>query len=252
LSAEEKVSGVSKWKQTFVFDRYGNRTLDAANTTTLVASNTVTNPSVNEANNRLNDYTYDAAGNLTVDAENKRFVYDAENHQTKLFLGANNSNSHDAVYQYDGEGRRVVKISAHEKTVFVYDGGAQLVAEYTAWTAPDPAPLAQVSYLTQDHLGSTRIITNTLGQVIKRSDYMAYGDEVITANRSSANGYEQPSETRKGYIRKRHRIGPRFRAGEILQPAARKIHERRSADRLGERQRPANLQPLHLRAEFSV
>lgn len=57
LSAEEKVAGVSKWKQTFVFDRYGNRTLDAANTTTLVSSNTVTNPSVNEANNRLNDYT---------------------------------------------------------------------------------------------------------------------------------------------------------------------------------------------------
>ena len=77
-------------KQTFDYDRFGNRTFDAANTTTISVSNTVTNPSANTSTNRLNGHTYDPAGNLTIDAENKRFVYDAESHQTKLFGPTNN------------------------------------------------------------------------------------------------------------------------------------------------------------------
>jgi len=44
--------------------------------------------------------------------------------------------------------------------VFVYDGSGQLVAEYTALTGndPAPAPAPKVSDLTQDHLGSTRVV----------------------------------------------------------------------------------------------
>ncbi|MBK8809567.1 MAG: hypothetical protein IPN69_02415 [Acidobacteria bacterium] len=86
-SAEEKIGTTTNWKQTF----------DAASTTTISVSNTVTNPSASTSTNRLNGHTYDPAGNLTVDAENRRFVYDAENHQTKLFGTANNSETPDAI-----------------------------------------------------------------------------------------------------------------------------------------------------------
>ncbi len=198
-SAEEKIGTSTNWKQSFNFDRYGNRTFDAANTTTISQSNTVTNPSASTATNRLTGYTYDAAGNLTVDAENRTFVYDAENHQTKLFGPTNNSSTPDAIYKYDGDGRRVKKISSTETTVFVYDGGGTLVAEYTAWTDSDPAPAPQVSYLTQDHLGSPRVVTNQNGAVIKRTDWMAFGEEVEFNKRTSGLGYDEVPETRKGY-----------------------------------------------------
>ncbi len=197
-SAEEKVSNATTWKQTFVYDRYGNRRFDAANTTTLSASNNVTNPTIDTATNRFSsgqNYSYDKDGNLTVDAENRRFVYDAENHQTQLFASNNSSSTPDATYHYDGEGRRVKKISSTETTVFVYDGGGQLVAEYSTQLAETP----QVSYLTADHLGSPRVITNENGVVTTRKDYMAFGEETYTAQRTSPLNYDNQSETRKGY-----------------------------------------------------
>ncbi len=98
-SAEEKVSTTTTWKQTFTYDRYGNRRFDTANTTTLSASNNITNPTIDTATNRFSsgqNYSYDKDGNLTVDAENRSFVYDAENHQTQLFASNNNSSTPDA------------------------------------------------------------------------------------------------------------------------------------------------------------
>jgi RHS repeat-associated protein len=192
LSAEEKVGTTQTWKQTFSYDRYGNRRFDAANTTTIAASNNVTNPTIDTATNRFSanqGYNYDKDGNVTLDAENKRFVYDAENHQTKFFLGTNNTQTPDGVYAYDGEGKRVKKISSTETTIFVYDGGGQLVAEYSTQISQTP----QVSYLTSDHLGSPRIITDGLGKVIARHDYSAFGDETATVQRTDTLGYKNDS-----------------------------------------------------------
>ncbi len=62
-------------------------------------------------------------------------------------------------------------------------------------------PTPQVSYLTQDHLGSPRVITNENGAVTSRKDFMAYGEEAASSNRvsgSGGNGYD-PAETRKDY-----------------------------------------------------
>ncbi len=137
--------------------------------------------------------TYDANGNLTQDATGKQFLYDAENHQTQVKDAANNPIGE---YLYDGEGKRVKKISSTEITVFVYNGGGTLVAEYSTVVAP-PAT-AQVSYLTSDHLGSARVITDQNGKVTTRKDYMAFGDEATSAQRSTNLNYDS-SETRKGY-----------------------------------------------------
>ena len=58
---------------------------------------------------------------------------------------------------------------------------SQLVAEYSTHLAETP----RVGYLTADHLGSTRIITNENGVVANRKDYAAFGDETITAQRTN-------------------------------------------------------------------
>ena len=78
---------------------------------------------------------------------------------------------------------------------FVYDGSSQLVAEYSTQITQTP----QVSYLTTDHLGSPRVITNEIGQVTTRKDYTAFGEETVSSQRTTALKYDNESETRKGY-----------------------------------------------------
>lgn len=198
-SAQETVSSSQTWKQTFSYDRYGNRRFDTANnnTTTLGSCTTaVCNPTVNTANNRFSSgqgYSYDATGNLTVDAEGKQFLYDAENHQKEV---RNSQNQPIGLYSYDGDGKRVKKNSSTETVIFVYNAGGKLVAEYSTALAQTP----QVSYLTADHLGSARVITDRNGAVTKRQDYAAFGDETLTSQRTSGLKYTTSSdELRKGY-----------------------------------------------------
>ncbi|MFN0140053.1 MAG: BPSL0067 family protein [Pyrinomonadaceae bacterium] len=196
--AKEMVGTIETWKQTFTIDRYGNREFDAANTTTLGScQQSVCNPDINTANNRFSSsqgYGYDQNGNVTQDAQGRRFGYDAENHQKEFFIAGNSSTTPDATYQYDGAGMRVKKFSATETTIFVYSGGGKLVAEYSTALAPTQ----QVSYLTTDHLGSPRVITNENGIVTNRKDFSAFGEETVTAQRTEALKY-QPDSVRKDY-----------------------------------------------------
>lgn len=207
-SVETYNGGTQSWKQTFSYDRFGNRRFDAANTTTINPSlgSKFTNPLINTSDNRLKkdqdgdsiiDFGYDKAGNLTLDVESQRFVYDAENRQTKFFSRTNTTSTPDATYYYDGEGKRVRKISGQVETVFVYDASGQLVAEYSNQLATT----ARVSYLTADHLGSPRIITDKNRVVVSRHDYMGFGEEVYAgyANRPQVPGYGVGDGIRKQF-----------------------------------------------------
>ncbi|HLM02736.1 MAG TPA: RHS repeat-associated core domain-containing protein [Pyrinomonadaceae bacterium] len=207
-SATETISGQQTWKQTFDYDRYGNRRFLTTNnaTTTLGSCQTkVCNPEISASDNRfikdqngdsVNDYDYDANGNLTLDAENQRFVYDTENRQKQFFKGTNNTSTPNATYHYDGEGKRVKKISETETVIFVYDVGGKLAAEYTTALAQT----SQIRYLTMDHLGSTRVLTNERGQVTSRKDYGAFGDETLTPQRAGGLSYSPAQEEiRKGF-----------------------------------------------------
>ncbi len=199
-SATETIGETETWKQTFLIDRYGNRRFDTNNnnTTTLGScSEAICNPTISTATNRFTTtgYEYDANGNVTKDAQDQRFGYDSENHQIAFFYANNSGSVPDATYQYDGEGKRVKKISDLETTVFVYNASGQLVAEYSTQISETP----QVSYLTTDHLGSPRVITDQDGNVTNRKDYTAFGEENFTEERTSGLGYSGPNETRKGY-----------------------------------------------------
>ena len=186
--AKEMIGATQTWRQTFTFDRYGNRNFDQANTTypTSFAQPNITNPTVNQANNRFaarQGWAYDASGNTTADATGQTFVYDAENKQIQV----NGPGGVVGQYFFDGDGKRVKKVvpATNETTIFVYDAVGQLVAEYSTTFEQSPG----VKYLTQDHLGSPRVITDANGSVTSRRDFHAYGEEVFTAQRTAALGY---------------------------------------------------------------
>jgi YD repeat-containing protein len=101
-ATETSSSTGSSWSQRNGYDRYGNRWIDLGGG--------VQSLSFNTANNRITGKTYDPAGNLTQDGATT-YGYDAENHMVKV-------NSVES-YRYDGEGKRVRKLSG-ENTRFVY------------------------------------------------------------------------------------------------------------------------------------
>lgn len=136
---------------------------------------TQTIPSVDSTTNRLQGTpnTHDAAGNLTWDPiTGNTFTYDGENKQVTATVGPNTSN-----YTYDGDGRRVQKLSGGVTTIYVYNVSGELIAEYNNSGQP-PVGGGGTSYLTIDHLGSTRVVTNSSGGVKSRHDYMPFGEEI--------------------------------------------------------------------------
>jgi RHS repeat-associated protein len=155
----------------------------------------VTNPTISTTNNRLSSsgYTYDYSGNLTADAGGHTYFYDAENKQIEV---KNLSSVTIGQYWYDGNGKRVKKYApgAGETTIFVYDITGKLIGEYSTLLNPTP----QVSYLTNDYLGSPRINTDQNGAAISRHDYHPFGEGVLTSQRISNLGYA-PDDNRKKF-----------------------------------------------------
>jgi RHS repeat-associated protein len=207
--AKEMIGTVQQWKQTFIFDRYGNRTFDTANGNTTTLPNgcpvAVCNPTANPQDNKLVGTNYDSVGNTKIDANGQTFIYYAENKQVQV----NNASGIVGKYWYNGDGQRVKKYvpSTQETTIFVYDASNKLVAEYSTITASQTE--AKISYLTNDHLGSPRITTDGNGQVVSRRDFMPFGEEVqIVSNGSDSvrqkfTGYERDGETGLDYAQAR-------------------------------------------------
>ena len=193
------------WKQTFSYDRFGNRRFDEANTTTLAQNcpTAVCNPTVDLATNKLIGYQFDNAGNTKVDAENRTFIYDGENKQVEVKDSYGNSIGR---YFYDGDGKRVKKISLTETTLFIYDKQGLLIAECSTQLSQT----SNISFMTADHLNSPRINTNSLGQVISRHDYQPFGEEIARTNygwdsvRKKFTSYERDTETNLDYAQSRY------------------------------------------------
>ncbi|QQS33240.1 MAG: RHS repeat-associated core domain-containing protein [Acidobacteriota bacterium] len=222
-SAEEKTGTTVNWNQTYTFDRYGNRNFNESLTTTLpkgcvdggnpvvcLADRKVFNPELDPANNRMatgQGWAYDAAGNVTTDAEGRTFTYDGENKQIEV---KNYSNATVGQYFFDGDGKRIKKVvpSTGETTIFIYDAGAKLIDEYS--TIIQPVQDAKVQYLTNDHLGSPRINTDRDGNVTSRRDFHPFGEEIARSAygsdivRQKFTGYERDSEINLDYAGTRY------------------------------------------------
>jgi RHS repeat-associated protein len=170
----------TSWKQKFLYDRFGNRTIDS-NPDNTTPEHVGPNPAISPANNRIAaaGYGYDFAGNLTSAPgvnTTRTYEYDAENRQTVYKYGTTT----EGLYNYDGEGRRVKKFAVTatgpETTFFVYNVLGQVVAEYSSTAAAANG----TRYLTSDTLGTPRVITGADGAVESRHDYLPFGEEIGT------------------------------------------------------------------------
>lgn len=129
----------------FDYDRFGNKRFNTSGTTLLSSESNIqkiANPEILASNNRYkqdqdndgtDDYLYDAAGNITKNAKDQTFTFDAENRQITA-VGNNLSIN----YLYDGNDKRVKTFNAlnNQTTIFVYDADGDLAAEYTINITP--------------------------------------------------------------------------------------------------------------------
>ncbi len=94
---------------TYVYDRFGNR-WEQNGPYHFSASFTGNNPANPQNNNRMDGYSYDAAGNMTSDP-NHTYFYDAENRLIQVD-GTPGCSGATACYTYDALGRRVQKAAS--------------------------------------------------------------------------------------------------------------------------------------------
>jgi RHS repeat-associated protein len=176
------------WARIFNYDPYGNMSLSVNSGVPLYGTTPVTqngyNP-FNPATNRLLSARYDAAGNQT-QVGSYSLAYDAENRQTQA---VDNVSEGQASYGYDGLGQRVTKSNnGLVSTLYVYDIFGQLAAEYNSF--PKQQSPCATCYLSYDHLGSLRMVTDSAANIISRHDYLPFGEEIPanTAGRRSEWG----------------------------------------------------------------
>ncbi len=172
----------SNWSQTYTYDQYGNRAVTAGYIP-LPALTPQSLSAFSSSTNQLTNSSYDNVGNLTTDATSRTFTYDAENRQVSY-----NGGLGIVTYSYDGDGRRVQKLESGVTTVYVYDAQGRLAADYKSDSATGAGG---TSYLTADHLGSMRVITDSGGNVKARRDYLPFGEEIASSigGRSGITGY---------------------------------------------------------------
>lgn len=141
VTETNNVAWAQQYAQVYDYDRWGNRTINAAQTWGTGVNNRQF--AIDTATNRLGVPTgqlgtmaYDAAGNLTDDTYTGAGsrTFDAENRMTSAAVpGTNNSTSY---YTYDADGRRVRRSTPTEQVWQVYGLEGELVAEYAAGAAP--------------------------------------------------------------------------------------------------------------------
>ena len=171
-SISEKTNGAGDdtLKQSYEYDRWGNRLIDQTNTTANVPHPAYT---VNGANNRLNAPTgydpmvFDSAGNLTQDPTSQNptgtMSYDADNRLSLLDVPGTTVCTVEgeaqvcypvsgASYQYvyDGDGRRVRRNLAGSitwgETWEVYGMNGELLAEYSSYEPAPAQPTKEYGY----------------------------------------------------------------------------------------------------------
>jgi len=166
------VSNNLLWAENFSYDRYGN--VWTPSTAGLSVSGIMPQSNVFTNANRFQMGSYDAAGNQTF-VGTYTLDYDAENRQIKANDTGTLSNG-STLYQYDGNGQRVQKARDTGTTIYVYDAFGKLTSEYTNF--PTNALPCATCYLSKDHLGNTRLVTDAGATVIARHDFRPFGEEI--------------------------------------------------------------------------
>ena len=192
LSAAGEGSG--SWSQGYGYDQWGNRWVPSSSGYTLSPLTPTVQTNYNSANNQLLlQAGNDTAGNQTADG-GYTSAFDVAGRMV-----TNTVNSGVTTYVYDGDGQRVMKQNWLGTTTYVYDAQGNLASELTAPAAGAVLPSGQTNacgtltcYVTVDHLGSTRMVTDSNGNVMRRYDYLPSGEEIPmgTGGRTAGMGYQ--------------------------------------------------------------
>jgi hypothetical protein len=161
------------WSRSAAYDAYGNMTPSGNPAPRTMSFN---------GNNQLVGQTSgdDQAGS-ELSVYGNALGYDYEGHITSKTDGVTQAVE---TYVFDGDGERVEKYNAASRTVFVYDALGRMAAEYATATH---MPTCITCYLSQDHLGTARLVTDQNGNVVGRRDYLPFGEEIL-ANTAYRNG----------------------------------------------------------------
>jgi RHS repeat-associated protein len=180
--------GTGGWSQSYGYDQFGNHWVTNASSSGLTYAdpNEPTSQSAIDATtNKLAGLGYtDGRGNLN-QYNPHTLSYDAENR----LIRTTSASSGALDFSYDGEGRRVKKVSTGGTAVttyYVYDAFGNLAAEYGGAGSD-----TETKYLFTDHLGSTRVKSGATGQVMTRHDYLPFGRQLsaVDSGRTTAMGY---------------------------------------------------------------
>jgi RHS repeat-associated protein len=218
VTSSQTTNGVSAQRR-FAYDRWGNRTgeWDATSGGNQIQSVALQQSGGAPTNQLLsvttsgviNNYTYDAAGNVTNDGAHS-YQYDAENRLVNVDSGAT------AQYWYDHQNRRIVKLIAGSKTDCIWNGN-QLIEEHDG-NASNPGTtqaryvyagarmLAKMAggvtrYYLSDRL-STRLILDTSGNVVGHQAHLPFGEdfgESGTQEKHHLTSYERDGESGTDY-----------------------------------------------------
>jgi RHS repeat-associated protein len=176
----------------YVYDRSGNR-WQQNGPATFMANFTGGTPTSPANNNRMDGYSYDAAGDLLNDQASPAhsFSYDAEYRLASVNGGA-------TTYAYNPKGQRVAKTVSGVTTDFIYDLGGHPII-----TTPDNPTFIEMyvagmhlgtytvnaaqtaSVLYYDHadwLGTERARTNLSGVACEKTTSYAFGDGQAVSN----------------------------------------------------------------------
>ena len=170
-SKERPDAGSSRCQQ-YGHDNYGNRLI--AQRSNLGTAGAMEPGSFDAATNHITGWTYNG-GYVTKDGAGQTYAWDGEGRMTAFCPGISNPalctltwQSGNTVYTYGGDGKRMAKKAGDGTvTTFVYDAGGQLAAEYGG-----SGGVSGTQYLTEDHLGSTRLV---MGAQMERVDYLPFG-----------------------------------------------------------------------------
>ena len=172
----------------YTYDALGNRTQQTENTvTTSYTYNTLMRLTAKTVGSEATYFTYDPNGNMTEKEEgNSSYTYtwDINNRLREVRDDGNLLFE----YLYDSHGRRV-KSHNHSTgvtTTYIY-AGINVIHEVTSSESTDylyangmriaKKTGATVKYFHSDHLGSTRLVTDSSGQPTFESDYKPFGQD---------------------------------------------------------------------------
>ena len=186
------------WGEQYTFDAWANLTTIAP-PTGYSGCTVETLSVVVSAANQVNGFSYDASGNVTGDAHNQ-YTWNSES-QIKTVAGV--------TYTYDGLGNRLEKSSG---TLYWEEPGGEALEETTLTGAlvndyiffagkriARKTSSAAVYYYIEDHLGTSRTITDSAGNKCYDADFYPFGGERVLTNTCPQNykftGKERDAES---------------------------------------------------------